>query len=457
VASYLKVRMLKARLALFSPGRLLIISFLFAITTGTILLSLPMAQKVPMSLIDVLFSATSSICVTGLKVVPISSFTFFGQCIILALFQMGGLGLMTLSFFFASLFLNLGMATRLMAGQILEFEFWSKIKNFIALIIGITVVTEFVGFVLLYTQFSKTLPFEDAVFYSFFHSISAFCNAGISLFENSLIDYSTNPAILGIISGLVLAGSIGFIVWYDIAKMIKTFILSLRGIKRFSRPSLHTKLVILATIGLTVFGAIAFFILEYGNLLAPFSDLHKVINATFMSLTARSIGFTTLDLSQATRATLFFLLPFMIIGASPGSTGSGIKTTTFILFVATVRSIIRRRKAVEFFGRTIPTDQAYKVMAILALATFWIFSATLALLIAQPDFSFMSCLFEVVSAFGTCGFSAGITEELSYIGKSIIMITMLTGRIGSLTLVLSLRKKPEKYLYSYPEERIMIG
>ncbi len=176
-----------------------------------------------------------------------------------------------------------------------------------------------------------------------------------------------------------------------------------------------------------------------------------------MSLAARSIGFTTLDLSQATRATLFFLLPFMFIGASPGSTGSGIKTTTFVLFLATVRSIIRRRKSVEFFGRTIPTDQVYKVMAILTLAIFWIFSATLALLIVQPDFNFMSCLFEIFSAFGTCGFSTGITEKLSVIGKTIIMITMLMGRVGSLTLVLSLRKKPEKYLYTYPKERIMIG
>jgi len=449
--------MLKARLALFSPGRLLIISFLFAIAAGTALLSLPMAQKVPLSFIEVLFSATSSICVTGLKVVPMGSFTFFGQCIILALFQMGGLGLMTLSFFFASLFLNLGMATRLMAGQILEFELWSKIKNFILLIIGITVITEFIGFVLLYTQFSQTLPMEEALFYSFFHSISAFCNAGISLFENSLIDFSTNPFILGIISALVLAGSIGFIVWYDMARMIKTFILSLRGINRFSKPSLHTKLVILATIALTVGGGLAFFLLEYHNLLAPFSTTYKSVNALFMSLTARSIGFSTVDIAGATRATLFFLLPLMLIGASPGSTGSGIKTTTFVLFIATVRSIIRRRKSVEFFGRTIPTDQAYKVMAILALATCWIFFATLALLIVQPELSFMSCLFEIFSAFGTCGFSTGITGELSEIGKSIIMLTMLTGRVGSLTLVLSLRKKPEKYLYSYPEERIMIG
>lgn len=457
MAAHLKESMLKARLAHFSPGRLLIISFLFAIGMGTILLSLPMAQKVPLSFIDTLFSATSSICVTGLKSVPMSSFTQFGQCVILALLQIGGLGLMTLSFFFASLFLNLGMATRLMAGQILEFEFWSKIKNFIILIIGITVVTELIGFGLLYTQFSSLYPAEDAAFYSLFHSVSAFCNAGISLFENSLIDFNTNPAILTIISCLILAGSIGFIVWYDIARIIKTFFLSLRGTKRFAKISLHTKLVLLTTLGLTVFGAIVFFILESGNLLAPFSIYYKGANAVFMSLSSRSIGFATVDFSQATRATLFFLLPFMFIGASPGSTGSGIKTTTFVLFAATVRSIITRRKSVEFFGRTIPNDQVYKVMAILALATCWIFSATLALLIVQPDFSFMSCLFEIFSAFGTCGFSTGITSDLSIIGKGIIMLTMLTGRIGSLTLVLSLRRKPEKYLYTYPKERIMIG
>ncbi len=169
MAAHLKGSMLKARLAHFSPGRLLIISFLFAIAMGTALLSLPMAQTMPLNFVDALFSATSAICVTGLKVVPMSSFTVFGQCIILALFQIGGLGLMTLSFFFASLFLNLGMATRLMAGQILEFEFWSKIKNFIVLIIGITVVTELIGFGLLYTQFRTLYPAEDAAFYSLFH------------------------------------------------------------------------------------------------------------------------------------------------------------------------------------------------------------------------------------------------------------------------------------------------
>ncbi len=450
--------MIKIRPTNFSPGRIVLLSFFFVISIGTFLLSLPQAREVNMLFTDILFTAVSTTCVTGLSVVPVSSFTLFGKCIILAMIQIGGLGLMTLSFFLASLFLNLGIASRLMAGQLLEFEFWSKVRYFLLLIIGLTFSFELLGTIYLYFQFKGTPGIEDPLFAAFFHSISAFCHAGISLFDDNLITFATKPLMLLGLGTLMLAGSLGFVVWYDIASLIKKTIQNkLKGTAQLCRLSLHSKLVLLSTILLTLTGAILIWLLEYNNIFKGISHIKSLSNSLFMSLSARSIGFKTINLSQAHLPTLFLLLPLMFIGASPGSTGSGIKTTTFIVFVATVFSIMQNRPFVELGGRRIPHDQIYKVMAIVALALFWIFSTTFILLITEPDCNFMQILLESVSAFGTCGISTGITPYLSKIGKFTLMTTMLVGRAGSLTLVLALRKKATKHLYEYPEERIMIG
>ena len=449
--------MSKARLFHFSPGRVLLASFAFVIIVGTVLLSLPQAQEVKMSILDVLFTATSTTCVTGLHVVPISHFTFFGKCVMLALMQIGGLGLMTLSFFFVSLFLNLGMASRMIAGQLLDFASWGKIRSFLLIIIGLTIFIEVIGALLLYIPFSKTLNSSDAIFYAIFHSVSAFCNAGTSLFEHGFFPYANSPFALITTSFLVIAGGIGFIVWYDLCLLVKRFVLHLRGIPTLFTVSLHTKLVMITTAGLLAGGTVLIWFIERFNTLKDFSFFHSIVGAFFIGTSARSAGMELVDFSHASHATLFILLIFMLIGSSPSSTGGGIKTTSFALFLATVVSIIRNRESVELFGRTIPTDQIYKVMAIIAIATSWIALTTFLLLLIEKDFTFMQILFESVSAFATCGYTTGITTQLSQLSKIVLVVSMIAGRIGSLTIILALRKRKERLLYHYPEERFVIG
>jgi trk system potassium uptake protein TrkH len=444
------------RRAEFSPGRILILSFLFAIVSGTILLSLPAARTVPLRLIDIAFTAVSATCVTGLNVIPLSSFTFFGKCVILALIQIGGLGLMTLSLFLASLVLNLGVATRFMAGQLLEFEIWGKVKYFVALVVVLTFSAEALGTLLLYIKLPP-IAGESRLFYAFFHSISAFCNAGISLSDNSLVHLKNYPFSLFTLSCLMFAGSIGFIVWYDIARLIKSWVGSIGKKKRVMPLTLHSKIAFYSSIVLIIGPGIMIFILEHAHLLAGLTPFEKVVNSFFTAISSRGVGFATLDFQKAHPATLLLCIPLMLIGASPGSTGSGIKTTTFVVFIAAIFSIVQNRASVEIWGRRIPINQIYKVLAIIALACFWIFTILFLLLLTDTHFSPIQLLFETVSAFGCSGISTGITSRLSLYGKLLLMLTMLIGRIGSLTLVIALRRQPEQHLYTYPEERIMIG
>lgn len=444
------------RLREFSPGRLLVLSFLFAIVSGTILLSLPQARLVPIRFIDLAFTAVSATCVTGLNVVPLSSFTFFGKCVILALIQIGGLGLMTLSLFLASLVLNLGVATRFIAGEILEFEIWGRVRYFVGLIVTLTFSAELIGTILLYFQLPAPVH-ESRIFYAFFHSISAFCNAGISLSDSSLIHLKEFHAALFTLSCLMFAGSIGFIVWYDIARFLRSWLKSFEQKRRIMPLTLHSKLAFYSSIALIAAPTLVIFVLERTHALASLSTKSAAWNSFFTAISSRGIGFATIDFQTAQPATLLLCIPLMLIGASPGSTGSGIKTTTFVVFIAAVFSIVKNRSSVEISGRRIPNNQIYKVMAIVALACTWIFSILFALLLTDASLGTMNLLFETVSAFGCSGISTGITPKISLYGKSLLMITMLAGRIGSLTLVLALRKRPEKHLYTYPEERIMIG
>jgi len=390
--------------------------------------------------------------------VPLSSFTQTGHWVLLVLIQIGGLGLMTFSFFIASLFLNLGMTSKLLAGQMFEFESWSKIKTFLSTIIGVTLGLEGLGALALYRDFVQSMPSNQAAFYAVFHSISAFCNAGISLFEHNLISFKGNLYILSILGLLVIAGGIGFIVWYEVASGLKSFYCWLRHktcpIFNFS---LHTKLVLTASSFLTLLGAFCIWSIERHASLANLSTIQSWADALFISISMRSAGFMITDLNSMAHATLLVLLILMVIGASPGSTGSGIKTTTFVLFCASVRAIIQNRDDVELYGRTIPQEQMQKVIGIVTIALSWIILATFAILILEPSMSFVMVLVETISAFSTCGISMGATPLLSGMSKLLLMTTMMVGRIGMLTLVLSLRKQAPKHMYRYPEERVLLG
>lgn len=441
----------------FSPGRIIILSFLFIIITGALLLSLPQARTVPMSFIDLLFTAATSTCVAGLSVVPMTNFTTFGHIVIMCLIQLGGLGLMTFSFFFISLFLNLGMTTQILAGKILDFRSWAKVKKFLILIVSITFLTEIAGAFFLYFPLRERFAPGKAAFYALFHAVSAFCNAGLDLLGDGLISFQTRPLVLLIFATLIFAGGIGFFIWFELTTKIKTIFKALRHKATKVKFSLHAKVTFATTTTLVAFGAIATWLLERHQSLGHLSYFDSFFVSLFHAVSIRSAGFQFFHLHQATHALLLIFIILMYIGASSGSTGGGIKTTTFAAFFATMVAIVKNREDVEFFGRRIPQNLVYSAVAVVALSSLWIIIATFLLLITELRFGFIEILFETVSAFGTCGLSTGITSELSSYGKFIIISTMFFGRIGSLTMVLAFSKKKKKHPYRYPEERVAIG
>lgn len=441
-----------------SPGRLLLLSFMLVIVIGAFLLSLPIARVVDMPLIDIIFTAASSTCVTGLKTVPMSYFSFFGQCVILTLIQIGGLGLMTLSLFLISLVLNLSLITKLIAGQILDFEFSGKIITFLKLIIGFTFFAESVGAVILYFPFRNIFSTDKAFFYAVFHSVSSFCNAGTTLFEPGISKLVLDSFPLFTMATLVFLGGIGFIVWYEISNnLIKSIKSWWTAEPKKITTSLHTKIVLTTSAILVFIGTFMFFILEKTNTLKGFTLWHQIVNSFFISVTSRTAGFDTINIGYLALPTLLILIVLMFIGASPSSTAGGIKVTTFTLFIATIIATIKGKDSVEIYGRTIPAEQIFKATVIVALSLSWVIITSFILLITDSDFTFIQIVFEAVSAFSTTGFSTGITPYLSIIGKSILISSMLLGRLGALTLVLALRKKEEKQLYKFPEERVMLG
>lgn len=426
---------------------LIVLSFVFVIGTGTFLLSLPASQLTPIGLFNTFFVSVSSTCVTGLHVVPMSSFTLLGKFIILGLIQIGGLGLMTLSFAMMSFFLNFGIAARALAGHVLDVGFWGKIRHFLLFIGTITFTCELLGAFFLFPSLIKKFPLYEAIFYSIFFSISSFCNAGISPFNEELTPFTNEPMFLSIVAILVIAGSIGFFVWYDFWKFAKRLFSRHKKIHIKKVLSLHSKILLISAAFLIASGTIIFWWVEGGSL----------ANALFNSSVLRCSGFTTIDYASVKKATIFIVLLFMFIGSSPGSTGSGIKTSTAVLFIATVFATIRSRTSVEIFKRTIPSDQVYKALTIVALSSIWYIASTFLLLITEKGMGLSSIMFESMGALSTCGLSTGITPKLSQLGKIILIINMIIGRVGSLTLIVSLRRKGDTRRYRYPEERILLG
>lgn len=426
---------------------------------GTLLLALPMAHVKPMAFIDLLFTSTSATCVTGLFTIPLNNFTFFGKAVILGLIQIGALGLATMSLFIISLFIDLGLGTRFMAGQLFELDSWENIKKMLIFTFGSTFTLEILGALSFFSIFKTEYPLHNAIFYSFFHSISAFCNAGISFFhfltKQNLQQYSTNYIFLITTTLLTFFGGLGFITWHEIMVRIRSYVLS----KKQRRFSLHSKIILYGTITLLVGATIIFLLLENDNTLQHLSISLKFTNALFHAVSFKSCGFVLAQLTDFHTATIFFIMIIGLIGSAPGSTGSGMKITTIMLFLSTIRATINGRSTVDIFEREIPIDQIYKVIAIISLSIGWILFTTFCLLITENNWNFLDVFFETISAFSNVGFSLKGTEQLSDIGKVLIMITMFIGRIGSLTFILGLKLKARKETveYSYPEERVMLG
>jgi trk system potassium uptake protein len=451
--------MSKNKLIDISPAHVVLFSFFILIVIGGLLLALPIAHIKPMSYIDLFFTSTSATCVTGLFTIPLNNFTFFGKAVILALIQIGALGLATMSLFIISLFIDLGLGTRFMAGQLFELDSWDSIKKILIFTFGSTLLVELLGAISFFSIFKSEYSLHNAIFYSFFHSISAFCNAGISFFhfltKQNLQQYSTNYIFLITTTLLTFFGGLGFITWHEIAMRCRSYLFT----KKPHRFSLHSKIILYGTGTLLAITTILFLALENHNTLKDFSIPLKFANALFHAISFKSCGFVLAHLTDFYPATIFLIMIVGLIGSAPGSTGSGIKITNIMLFLNTIRATINGQSSVDIFEREIPIDQVYKAITVISLSIGWILLTTFCLLITETNWSFLDILFETVSAFSNVGFSLKGTEKLSDFGKLFIMITMFIGRIGSLTFILGLKLKTRKEIveYSYPEERVVLG
>ena len=439
------------------PAQLIILSFFSAILLGTFLLKLPNSASAnhTIGVIDAFFTATSAICVTGLTTLSITdNFSFFGQLIVLILIQIGGLGIMTLS---SSMTVLLGksmaMKDRLIMQDLLEISNMEGLMNLVFDIIRYTFIIELWGGIILTFAFiHEGFDLPKALYFGFFHSISAFCNAGFSLFNTSLESYGTNPLIHGTIAILVALGGVGFIVLREMKEVI---------IKRksFARVGIHTKLVLMISIVLTGSAALFIFFGEYLNSLDGYSLWEKAQISLFQSVTLRTAGFNTIPMTSLHTYTIYLMALYMFVGASPGSTGGGIKTTTFAILISSIISTLKGKKKVEVFNRTIAPPIVVRTIALtfisILLASFFI----LLLMKLEPDQPFLSIFFEVISAGGTVGLSlGGVTPFLSSAGKIAISFLMLIGRTGPLTLVLAIgERKDSTGKVDYPDGRIMIG
>jgi len=438
------------------PPSTVILTFIIIIAIGTFLLLLPKStvSGKETTFLDALFTATSATCVTGLIVLDTGShFSLLGQLIILTLIQIGGLGLMTFTSFFAlALGKGFGVKDRFLLRNILNYENMGGIGSLILSILRITFIVEGIGALLLYIQFlPQTKNALFSVYLAVFHSISAFCNAGFSLYSNSFMRYENSLGINLVMSILIIIGGLGFTVIVDLLHR-ENF--RLRGKKR--SLSLQSKLVILTSSLLLIVGFCLILLSENNGLLKNFSLKGKLLGAYFQSVTARTAGFNTLNIKNLSIFSSFLLIIFMFIGASPGSTGGGIKTSTFVALFFTIKSMVQGKGEVEVFKRTIPRLIVYQALCVTILALGWIAISVLLLTLTE-NAPFVNILFEDFSAFGTVGLSRGLTPNLTSLGRIIIILTMLIGRVGPLTLALAIGGKKMVKLYEYPEESIMIG
>lgn len=445
-----------------NPASLLALSFVILIVAGALLLRMPeMTVGRTISWVDAFFTSTSACCVTGLTVQDTGTFfTFKGQMVIMILFLIGGLNMLTIATFIGSLYHQTGSLH--VAGVIkgfLDTDQTSNLQSILRNVILYAFVIQVVGAVVIFLSWGSAksfIDFSDRMFYSVFHSISAFNNAGFSLFIDGLFNENVRfQYLIHIeIAVLIVVGGLGFLVLQDI------FAIENRRSRKkhpWKRYQINTHLVLLITAILIVGGSLLFFVFEYNNALKEHSFAGKIVTAFFQSVTTRTAGFNTVDTTLLTRSSVLLFLVLMIIGASPGSTGGGIKTTTIAVAFKAAWANFRGREHVEFFKRNISWNYVNKTYAVLFSAFAFIILFSFILILAEPNFSLKELFFELVSAFGTVGLSMGITSELSVTGKLIIITSMFVGRIGFLTLGLALTRKVMYTKYRYPNGRLMIG
>jgi trk system potassium uptake protein TrkH len=428
-----------------NPTQSFVGGFVLFILLGALFLMLPMAHNQPINFIDAFFTSASAVCVTGLTVFDIGQvFSPVGQFILLILIQVGGLGIMT---FYALVTLSLHHRFLSQESQELQ-RGWSteNVKETFELIRSIFFVTfsvELLGAVILFMYLPDSIQgLQARIFYAIFHSVSAFCNAGFSLFSDSLGVFSNEPVVIGLMSLLIVMGGIGFPVIFEIYHRF-----FLKDRKRFK---LQTKMAIYVSIILILLGVLVLF----SQTLFGFSI--SISDAFFHSISSRTAGFSLTDISYYSQASLWFIMLLMFIGASPGSTGGGIKTTTFgLLFVALFHTL-KGKAHIHVFDRHVKHELIFKALAILTLSFFIIFFAFFTLLMTEK-ISFFPLLFETISAYATVGLSLGVTSQLTVIGKLILSFLMFFGRVGPLTLAVALTRRPKPVNYKLPNETVLLG
>jgi len=441
------------------PERRVAALFVAAILAGTILLMLPAASmSEPLRFVDALFTSTSAACVTGLTAVDTATrLSLFGQLVVLALIQLGGLGIMT---FTTALVLSAGgslsladregvLGTLSMGGRI-------DARALIKTVFVSTVVIEAIGAALLFLRFAREYPVGRALYYAVFHSVAAFCNAGFSTFSTNLEGYHDDYLTIGIIALLIICGGLGFVVIHELMATVAG---------RSIRLSIHSKICLVMTLVLLVGGAVLIFTAERGHALAGTGRPLDLVNAFFQSVTARTAGFNTIPQADLTEFSLLVTIILMFIGTCPGSTGGGIKTTTIALVLLLAVRRFTGNQQVSVFQRTIATESWTKAVAVLLLAVFVVLVMFSLFMFAEGEMIshaasrgwFIEGLFEVVSAFGTVGLSLGITPGLTDAGKVVLVLMMYIGRIGLLTLALSLAGNRQRGELVYAQEEVMVG
>ena len=452
---------MKKKLITLSTTHYIMLSFLLVIFVGSLLLSLPIsvADGKTVSYVDALFTATTATCVTGLVTLPtVTTWSVFGQVVILCLIQLGGLGIITVvSGFMIAIHKKIGISDRLLLQDAFNLNTLSGLVKFVKKVITGTFFIEGIGTLLYMIVFVPQYGAEG-IWISVFNSVSAFCNAGIDIIsQNSLCDYATNPIINAVTGFLIVTGGIGYVVWWDIIRVLKLY--KTNGVKCYKRLTLQSKIAIYMSVLLICVGGILYLTFEYNNPLTigNYNLFDKLQVSFFQSITTRTAGFATIPQENLTNTSAILSLLLMFIGGSPIGTAGGVKTVTIAVLVITAYSLIKDKNEITVFNRSISQKVVKKSVAVVGTSFVIMFVSTI-LLSCVTDASVIDILYETVSATATVGLTRNLTTSLDVFGKLIIIATMYLGRIGPITLAIALNTKKEKQnIVKTPYEDISVG
>lgn len=448
-----------------STMQILVLGFLGVVLLGGVLLWLPICNTQPIRFVDALFTSTTAVCVTGLvTITPATQFTLVGQIVLLILIQIGGLGIIACSVgFFLILKRKISVKERVIIQEAYGMDTLSGMVKFIIRVVKGTFLVEGIGAFFYAFQFIPEYGVAKGIWYSVFHSISAFCNAGIDILGgDSFIKYVTNPIINFTTMGLIVVSGIGFLVWYDLKMNFQKAIQKeVPFCRLFTRLRLHSKIAITVTAILLVFGTVNFFLMEYSNP-GTFGDMtlgQKLMAGAFHSVSTRTAGFATVPQSALREESMLVTCVLMFIGGSPGGTAGGVKTTTVAMLILTCITVLRGGRDTECFGRKIAPENIRTGFAVVSVSFFALLAGTVAITTLESNVEFMRILYETTSAIGTVGLSADLTPHLGIASKCVIMAMMYLGRIGPITLALAFgeRSHPRDKVRELPVRRILVG